>query len=531
MDPNAANFLWQAGDLLPKGGRWLATADRSLGNALGVLAPLRQDADGGWHVAARPEVVFMLTEVVVDAWRELRFASGGEEAQRYVCLLRYDHPEDRPGSTFNDAVAPGLLAAAPHLAPLRTGLPNAATVDEVEAALQGLWRQHGRAFERRYVSGPRPEAQPQARTIDVPAQDLRFVFASCQYPAGLMDRLDANRSYAMLAQHFDEGAPLPERILLLGDQVYTDATYGLLDPAQMDDRFRLPYEQLLGPDGPFAQLPQDLRALMRMSPDDHEIVDNWEPWGPGATGERYRRGLAAYWRYQRGEDTPPDHVWTTEPEAGAPQRGWQMFMADSRTTRDYRNEYTVEKATLLGEAQTDALEHWLQAARADLKIVTTAAMLLPRLRTGLDEPLSLDNWQGYPASFRRLLAFVCDQGIENLVFLSGDAHLGCSAQVTVSNRRTGRQAAFGSHHAPALYAPYPFANETLWNLRLQDTFDFQWTTGEQTDTYDCTVSASVLGDQRTGWGLLEARRDATGWKVEVRFLGNQEIRTPCSAAM
>jgi hypothetical protein len=57
-------------------------ADRSLGNAMGVLAPVRLGTDGRWHVAARADVVFMLTEVVVDAWSELRFASGGEEAQR-----------------------------------------------------------------------------------------------------------------------------------------------------------------------------------------------------------------------------------------------------------------------------------------------------------------------------------------------------------------------------------------------------------------------------------------------------------------
>src|SRR6478609_8924844 len=43
----------------------------------------------------------------------------------------------------------------------------------------------------------------------------------------------------------------------------------------------------------------------------------------------------------------------------------------------------------------------------ELKIVTTAAMLLPRVRIDADEPLRLDNWQGYPASFHRMLAFIC----------------------------------------------------------------------------------------------------------------------------
>lgn len=507
--PPPKTNLWQAGDLAPRDGRWFATADRSIGDAWGLLAPVKR-TDAGWEVAAQPGIVFMLANIVVDEWRELRLSSGGQDAQRYLCLLRYDHPADRPGSTFLTAFEAGrgrgeeadtVTAFAP------AGPENAASVDEVNAALHMLWRQHGAALENRMVSGA-PPALLQARAA--PPQSLRFVFASCQYPAGWMDRQEANRSYAALARSFEEGEPLPERILLLGDQVYTDATYGLLDPARLDDRYRLPYEQLFAPDGPIGQLPQDLRGRMRMTPDDHEIVDNWEPWGRRATGERHRRGLAAYWHFQRNENAPLDHVWMTSAEPG-----WHLFMADSRSTRGFRNEETLASATLLGDEQTDALESWLRGAPpGDLKIVTTAAMLLPRLRVDGDQPMRLDNWQGYPASFHRMLAFACDEQLQNLVFLGGDAHLGCAAQVTVCNAAAKKWVRFGCHHAPALYAPYPFANETPWNLRLQDTFSFSW----QGKNYTCTVDASVFGDQQTGWGVLDAQRDGAGWKTGVRFL-------------
>jgi len=526
----ASRDLWQPGDLLADGDRWMVAADRILGDAWGLLAPVRPATEGGWEVAAPPGTRFPLTRVTVDELQPLEFPQGGVNVHGYLCLLRYDLPDDRPGASFAIGADPGLLSKQPLAAGWTGGGADGAGPAEIDVVLRALWRQYGPALANRLVDRPPAAALHLARQARAPGEPLLFVFASCQYPAGMMDRQDANRSQAALAAYLAARERPPERVLLVGDQVYTDATYGLLDPIRMDDRYRLPYEHLLAPDGPLAELPQSLRLRMRMTPDDHEIVDNWEPWGPGITGERHKRGMAAYWRYQRARNAPLPQVWITEAE---PAAGWHLFMADSRSTREFRNEDRLAQATLLGQAQTLALEDWLRAAPAgDLKIVTTAAMLLPRVRIDRDEPLALDNWQGYPASFQRMLAFLCDHRLENLVFLAGDAHLGCSADVRVRNLRTGAETRFGSHHAPALYAPYPFANETQWNLSLRDRFRFAWTASDgQPADYECTVEASVLGDQRTGCGLLEARRDGGGWKLAVSFLADQEMRTPFSAAM
>ena len=517
-------FLWTTPShgLVHRAGRWYAAADRTLGDAWGLLAPVRREG-GRWAIAAAPDTPFQLSRIMVDDLRELPCASADGEAERFCCLLRYDLPADRPGATFNDAIAPELPRS--ERAPVVSGPPHPSTTGaQLQAALQNLWRLQGDALERQFVRPPRP----------APNAPLRFVFASCQYPAGMLDRLPALRTYQLLAGHFAEGE-LPTRMLLLGDQVYTDATYGLLDPARLDDRYRLPYEQLHGADGPLAQLPHDFRSILRMTPDDHEIVDNWEPWRPGATGERHRRGLKAYWRYQRGENDPRGQdVWIKECATPGEDCRWHLFMADTRTSRDHRSEDTLHRASILGARQAQELADWLVAMpNEDLKIVTSAAMLLPRTKVHLDTPLRLDNWQGYPASVHALLALVCERELRNLVFLSGDLHLACSAQVTVTDSRSGRTAAFESHHAPALYAPYPFANETKWNLLTEDRFEFRWPTrdGGMT-TYEVTVNAQVPGTS-AGFGLLEARQEAGAWKLETRFVsaGDQEIRTPCSAAM
>src|SRR3954462_13968633 len=151
--------------------------------------------------------------------------------------------------------------------------------------------------------------------------------------------------------------------------------------------------------------------------------------------------------------------------------GWRLFMADTRTRREPRHEDAVGRACILGKQQGRDLLRWLRARRpGELNIVTSAAMLLPRTRMYLDEPLYLDAWQGYPGSLHGLLALVCDEQVGNLVFLSGDAHLACDARVQVTRADGQRRASFASLHAPALYAPYPFANEEEANLLLQDSF-------------------------------------------------------------
>ncbi|NNU44038.1 alkaline phosphatase D family protein [Ramlibacter montanisoli] len=523
MTNPSRSWLWQtpSNGLVHKQGSWYACADRTLGDAWGLLAPLQRDGEGAWQVAGGDDAEFTLHRVTVDHLRELPMPAQSE-AERLVCLLRYDHPDERPGS-FASAFAPARAAAQ------RKGAHKAAADDKVagadlDAALQELRRQLGDDLERQFLSppAPRPQAQAAASRAVLPAgqgEVFTFAFASCQYPSGMLDRLPALRSFEAIARRFPGGTGLPTRLLLLGDQVYTDATYGLLDPARLDDRYRLPYEQLTCCDGPWACVPQDLKRVTCMTLDDHEIADDWEPWFPGATGEQYKRGLAAYWRYQRGEETPPDHLWTTQPEPWEPQEGWRLFMADTRTAREYRSEETLAEATILGRKQTESLEAWLaEAPPQDLKIVSSAAMLLPRTRIFQDTPLRLDNWQGYPASFQRLLAFICDHGLRNLVFLSGDLHLGCSARIRVRNRASGQEAEFQSHHAPALYAPYPFANETRWNLLLEDGFSFTREAGGQASTYDVSVSGHTLGEGVHGCGILQARRNGAGWKIEADFL-------------
>jgi len=485
------------------GGGWAVQSELGLGRAQAAFVPLR-NADGRWDLAMAAGDLLPLTAVNDQDWTPVPFPPGLRDATHFLCLLRYDHPWNRPDNTF---FVPEQATPVAGRDEVRDAL------DRIRANLEG-------PLDTYLVSAPRPSPLLTAMAKSAPpaAPDaLSFAFASCQYPAGMLDRPVAHRSLERLADWLRAAqGPVPERLLLLGDQVYTDATYGLLDPARIDDRYTLPYEEFTDRhNGPFATLPQTFLGLRRMTPDDHEIRDNWEPTLRGDWDEERDAGMAAYWKYQR-RSAPPASNAVQITEQGP---GWRLFMADSRTERELRTEDTVLQATILGPRQTQELEDWLgQGDGGALKIVTCASMVLPRTRIAMDEPLYLDAWQGYPASLHRLLAFLCDQEVSNVVFLSGDAHLACDARVKV-RRADGREARFVSLHAPALYAPYPFANEEPANLLLQDLFEFQW--GGR--GYVCEVAAQVLAAGRNGCGLLRAERQDAHWCVACEVLEPEPV--------
>lgn len=494
------------------GTHWQVLSAPGHGAAEAVFMPIAPSG-AGWRAALADDAVLPLTRVEDGRWTTVR-RRGGEDGCRYLCVLRYDLPSNHPDDSFFLDAAEGSVTGA-----------------ELRKVLALLQRLKPRRIATDSVSGPpdrddaagavRTQFVPQAREeqerAGEPPASLAFAFASCQYPAGLLDRGVAHASYRRLAGYL-RAHPWPERLLLMGDQVYADATYGLLDPSRLDDRYRMPYEDMRDRDnGPFGELPQEFLPRVRMTLDDHEIADNWEPWAPQVESPRFEKGLAAFFQHQRR--CAPDAARTVHLREDARARGWHLFMADTRTRRDYRGEDTLHTASLLGEAQAAELEAWLDGVpRADLKIVTSAAMLLPRSREYLDDPLYLDNWQGYPASFHRLLGFLCEREVENVVFLSGDAHLACDARVTVRDLASGRQSAFHSYHAPALYAPYPFANESRWNLLLRDVFRFRTVHGDKEHWYECTVSAEVIDEGHDGCGLLTATRSGGSWSTSVEVL-------------
>ena len=322
-----------------------------------------------------------------------------------------------------------------------------------------------------------------------------------------------------------DGSKPPTLLLLLGDQVYTDATAGLFDPKVTDDKYRISYQTWAASRGVGkARLRRWLE--IQYQPDDHEIIDNWEPGGKTDPSP----GIDYFWKKQR-RARPLGQIWLDNFVHG----GLPFFLGDTRTERDGR---TVQKlstqcdgrtvqnwrtARIMKKAQYDALCAWMVApANAKLpKFFAAPSALLPRRLVVARDPacaLHSDAWDGYPCSLHALLAYACDNEVKGLVFLSGDEHISDLVRARVSDLHTGKQCTLHSVHSSALYAPYPFANAIPEDFARSETFRFPDPPDAMAGRYCCEVE-TMFAPPGDGFAVLKAQPSNGGWQLEVIFHG------------
>jgi cholesterol oxidase len=355
---------------------------------------------------------------------------------------------------------------------------------------------------------------------------VRFALASCQYPAGPLDPNRATASYSRLRSLVENPATAPRCALLVGDQIYADATAGVFDPTQLDDRFELPYEEWLQS--------RHVRDVLRRLPmyttvDDHEIDNNWERGLPPFNKNRQRRrmGLDGYFRIQRAAGPPVPEV--CDPSGYRPAwyrariDGLHFFFCDTRSERDARNAGNLAESRIMCEEQEDALESWLEdTAEQAPRFVVSGSLLLPRRKLSLHGgagALHSDTWDGYPNSLHRLLALIARTNARNLVFLSGDEHHSCIARIEVAPCDGSADATvLHSVHSSALNAPFPFANGEVADLQGEDDFDFQ-DPRSLGSWFKCNVSTHFVQKAGDGFAVLDCHRGAAeaGWRLECGF--------------
>jgi cholesterol oxidase len=424
--------------------------------------------------------------------------------------------------------------------PVRGGLARTIPIPELPQAMQG----HIDLDVGELLDAPIETLEPALIELDrsllEPPEDpteITFAVASCQYPAGFLDRDVAERSYGRLARcvERERSGLKPKCLLLIGDQIYADATAGLFDPSTLYDRFEFPYERLLGMAA--------LRRIQRRIPvfmmlDDHEIEDNWEP----IAGERRPdanliNGRRFYLEYQR---VAGPELRLPTPDSPLPVRydfelaGFPFFIADTRTERQARSAETIDDARIMSDSQFEDLLDWLGTPRDPEvpKFIASPACLLPRaLRSKQNghraSALRSDAWDGYPGSLHRLLAYIVEKQIGNVVFLSGDEHISFATRARIVARGSGKSMSIHSIHSSALYAPFPFANALPDDLAWEETFRFALPSGELLHDptkraavwggdYECEV-ATEFAPPGDGFTLVQALRENGQWAVRCRF--------------
>jgi phosphodiesterase/alkaline phosphatase D-like protein len=262
-------------------------------------------------------------------------------------------------------------------------------------------------------------------------------------------------------------------LVLLGDQIYADATANVADPRSPWVRYEEATErwmELPGVRDVLAQVP------VYMMLDDHEIDDQYEPnmWPPGSPRARLLpQALETFHRWQGSLAPNSEHPLRRTPDEYNPYfdffpGGYPFFVLNTRTRRDprsYRAQGRVkvsEQAAIIDAEQMAALKRFLSAAQkvAPLspKFIASPSVVFPEV--GMRSQRSLlrcDGWSGFGRSTSDLISFIEEQGIENVVFLCGDYHASAAASATTKSKGCRLLSIVSS----GLYAPYPFANAQI----------------------------------------------------------------------
>jgi len=355
----------------------------------------------------------------------------------------------------------------------------------------------------------------------------RFALGSCQYQAGFLDGPTAYRSYRELGERLLSEEARPRFVVLTGDQVYVDATAGLFDPSQSDGRFDLPYHRWLRSRSTRNVLRQ-IHSYMLL--DDHEIEDNWE--FPDDTDDR-DKGIESYMKYQRDKkDLPAQRFFPFLFD------GFRFFMLDSRTQRQGRKLDNIRTASLIDQAELDdtpdkqpqmkALKDWLDDTEESMpNFIVSPSMLVPRHRRAArwGDPASAlhsDGWDGYPGCLEKLLSLVAENNAQNIVFLSGDEHLGCIATITIRKLDGGGEVVSEktcySIHTSGTYTPYPFANSIPEDWLPETGTAF---TVNNID-YDYTVSYTAYPGE--GFTYINVEKQDGKWHMTCEYSGGAALQ-------
>lgn len=331
---------------------------------------------------------------------------------------------------------------------------------------------------------------------------MSFLVGSCRYPGSPFDELLADRVFEGMTKHVY--APKPgsgvDHVLLVGDQIYADATADVFDTQELRDRFAGQYRQAFGA--------RYLRRLLGSAPtymalDDHEFGDNWtgdenevrldDPFVK-KFGASFQHGLAAAMAYQWSMSRRDGWAWPPDPPLVDNQGLWHtfesgglpFFVMDSRTERDTRRAgRRYDDAAIVGDRQYEALENWLRTQHENNpdspKFIVSGSVLAPVAKKHgpgdkgrKDNWLYRDNdgWAGYPGTWRKLVRLIVDEQIRKVIFIAGDYHFSALAKLTLSSdqlMKAKQRAPIEAYQivASGLFVPLMFANPRA-------TTDYEW---------------------------------------------------------
>ena len=312
-------------------------------------------------------------------------------------------------------------------------------------------------------------------SLDKTCASVTFAATCCRYPSYGVDAVRAKKAAkedfeTIITNHN------PAFALMVGDQIYADASGGLVDPLSPIERFFEKHLQAFGHTQGMgdwlAQLPT------YMTPDDHEFTESY-PNGKPITMRSSRSHLVghdpadtaarnAFNAFQLLQQPSPRMGSGSYTFSHGPAR---FFVLDTRTerTEDWMVGPTRQPSPLLlNPATLQALIDWLNNPEAlkQLNCLVTGSVLVPGLSPNCNPAYGgrPDNWQRYQTERATVMAELSALGKRDgrFLLLSGDYHVSAAFEIYDSTAST--QAIGAALVVPPLYAPLPFLNASLHDI-------------------------------------------------------------------
>ncbi|WP_335943795.1 alkaline phosphatase D family protein [Pseudomonas sp. G166] len=247
-----------------------------------------------------------------------------------------------------------------------------------------------------------------------------YIVGSCRYlritrGVPLLPGL-GDRTFAGINRVVEQADPPINAVLMTGDQVYLD-DLNVIAPDRNYKNILFKYRTA------FTQ--PHIRKLMSSVPtymilDDHEIEDNWPAYKTGNDEVLYANAMSAYSLYQASH-SPAHELSSAGTFNKSLKRYWYLvahgdiewFVTDSRTQRNL----AADDRRILDDEQEQTLLKWLIHSPARVKFVVTSVMFFPDSKRN-----DGDAWQAFAKQRLRLLETIRNQGIKNVIFVSGDVH-------------------------------------------------------------------------------------------------------------
>ena len=175
--------------------------------------------------------------------------------------------------------------------------------------------------------------------------------------------------------------------------------------------------------------------------DDHETRN--DSWRDGAQNE-----TGAAWQTLRDNGLQVYHEWMPVrfPDENNPLKIYrnislgniaELIMLDARiiardTPVGLSDPMLLDtNRTILGATQLQWLKDKLDSSTAKWKIVTQQVIFAPFLLGGVPAPGSEKAWNGFPAERKKVLQYISDRNIKNVVITTGDLHAAVASDLAL----------------------------------------------------------------------------------------------------